>query len=113
MTDNRTPIQHGEILLVPIDKSEIPENAKRKLKGRSYIVGHSETGHHHVLEADTEFEVFTVEDEAFLMLVESGTLTHKKDFDFHPNLPVDSGAYKVVNKTEYDAVSQTLQRVMD
>jgi hypothetical protein len=79
----------------------------------SYVVGHSETGHHHVLEAETPFQVWTLDDEVFLLLVESGTLTHQKDHDKHPDLPVAAGAYRVVRKTEYDPLEQVIQEVRD
>lgn len=45
MSNNKC-IRHGEILLVPVDK--IPEGKSSEYT--SYVAGHSETGHHHVLE---------------------------------------------------------------
>lgn len=46
----RVPIMHGENFLVPVDSLPAGEVTKTKL----YIAGHSETGHHHVLESQTD-----------------------------------------------------------
>lgn len=106
-----TPIRHGEILLVPIPAEELP---KRVSTGSSsVIVGHSETGHHHVLESDTEFEVFTEADEMFLNLVSSGTLVHQKATDRHMDLTVPAGTWKVVKKNEFDPFRNITRRVVD
>jgi hypothetical protein len=48
----RTPIRHGEILLLPVDS--VPHGQTNQVT--SCIVGHSESGHHHVLESGEAFE---------------------------------------------------------
>ena len=61
MTDNlkngkRIPVMHGELMFTPIDSVPDTMSTSHKL----YIAGHSETGHHHILESETEFEVFDI-----------------------------------------------------
>ena len=102
-------IRHGENLLIPIE--EMPEGKKFK----TYIVGHSETGHHHVLEGETAFEVFTDKDkqELYLRLFEPAKLVHKKAQDAHRTLNVPAGTFKVIRKQEYDPWEQVMREVWD
>lgn len=105
------PIRHGEVLLVPVDM--IPSTKSEQKT--SHIVGHSETGHHHVLESKTKFDVFM--DEAtkalYIDLPEAGKLVHLKQLDAHKTLPVAPGKYRVIHKTEYDPWQQIITRVFD
>ncbi|MGH9820254.1 MAG: hypothetical protein ACRD43_08800, partial [Pyrinomonadaceae bacterium] len=39
-------IRHGEMLFIPVDA--LPEGFIESFTGKKYIVGHSETGHHHI-----------------------------------------------------------------
>lgn len=104
-------IRHGEVILMPV--SDVPKLKSEKSK--NYIVGHSETGHHHVLESKTEFEVMSSseKDELFIRLFEPGKLVHKKTFDFHKTLDVSPGTYKVVKKTEYDPFQGVIREIYD
>lgn len=103
-------IRHGEILLQPVD--EIPKG--RVSNHTSFIVGHSETGHHHVLESDKTFSVQDV-DKAFvyLQLFEPAKLVHKKEVDKHNTLTIPAGKYKVIYKTEYDPFLKIIRQVQD
>lgn len=98
---------HGENILVPI--SEIPNGERTQEK--TYIVGHSETGHHHVLEG--EFDVIKAFDELFLEVQKPSQLTHKKSFDVHQTLTIEPGTYKVVRAVEYNPFTKALQNVWD
>lgn len=100
-------IRHGEVMLVPI---------KGKVEGDdqiSCIVGHSETGYHHVLESKTPFKVSQTDKEFIIQLFEPAKLVHKKQLDKHKTLKVPAGTYKVVQKTEYDPWAKTIRRVFD
>lgn len=103
------PIRHGEIMLVPV--SEIPEG--ETVRHTSYIIGHSETGHHHVLEG-TEFEVTELSnDELYFRLFEPTKLVHKKQTDKHKTLVVNPGIYKRFHDTEYDPWEGVIRDVAD
>ena len=102
-------VRHGEIMIVPVE--EIP-NGKTS-KHTSFIVGHSETGHHHVLEG-TEFEV--TEDkkkELYFRLFEPTKIVHKKVTDRHKDLVIPAGLYKRYHDTEYDPFQQIIRNVAD
>ncbi len=102
------PIRHGEIMLVPVDK--VPRGAMTKHE--SFIVGHSETGHHHVLEGN--FEVMeTTKKELFFRLFKPAKLVHKKATDRHKDLVVPAGTYKRFHDTEYDPFEKVIRDVAD
>lgn len=108
---NNKPIRHGEIMLVPVDS--VP--AGKTSKHAEFIVGHSETGHHHVLEApDAQFEVTETEkNELFFRLFEPGRMVHKKTIDRHKDLVVQPGIYKRFHAVEYDPFSKVIRDVAD
>lgn len=103
-------IEHGEIWLKPVDS--IPDGVVTNHK--SFIVGHSETGHHHVVESETAFEV--TEDEKhdlYIRLFKPAKLVHQKTFDKHQTLPVTQPMYKVLRKTEYSPWDGLIRQVKD
>jgi len=104
-------VRHGEVLLLPVDK--MPRGGK---KHTSFIVGHSETGHHHVLESKTEFRVTTdTVDKAmlYIQLFEPANLIHQKTVNRHKDLTIPAGIYKVVHKREYDPFEKVMREVWD
>lgn len=103
------PIRHGEILLYPVKSMPRGKKSKHDL----FIVGHSETGHHHVLQS-VQFEVNQKDkQDLFLRLFEPGKLVHQKEVDKHETLTVAPGTYRVIYKNEYNPFEQVIQRVMD
>lgn len=109
--DNRTPIQHGECLLVPVNK--LPKEQTSKVS--TQIVAHSETGHHHVIEADQEFEVMgsLERQDLYLRLFEPAKLVHKKQTEKHRDIIVPKGDWKILHKSEYDPWAKIIRRVED
>jgi hypothetical protein len=111
VNDKLTAIQHGEALLLPVDK--MPKGKTRK--ETKLIVAHSETGHHHVVEAKQEFEVIgnVEKEDLYFRLFEPAKLVHKKSVEKHKTLPVKPGIWKVLHKTEYDPFNSLIRRVQD
>lgn len=104
------PIRHGEIMLVPVDSIPTGKTAKYD----AYIVGHSETGHHHVLESKTQFEITEDEKkELYFRLFEPAKLVHKKTTDKHKDLTIPAGTYKRFHDTEYDPFERIIRDVAD
>lgn len=96
---NRTPVRHGEILLIPI--ASAPDGNTDRVT--SCIIGHSESGHHHVLEADATFaRIVAPNGELFVDLDEPTPLRHKKSQQKHRELLIPAGTWRVVRKTEFD-----------
>lgn len=100
-------IRHGEAMLVPI---------KTKITGKShtsFVVAHSETGHHHVLKSKVPFTVSEKDKQFLIELFEPAKLVHQKTSDKHKTLPIAPGRYKVVYKNEYNPFLQEIQKVQD
>lgn len=100
-------IRHGETMLIPI---------KRLVKGKehtTFIIAHSETGHHHVLESKKPFVVSQRDKQFLIELFTPAKLVHKKTVDKHKTLTVAPGKYKVIYKTEYNPWEGVISRVFD
>lgn len=107
----KEPIIHGENVLLPIEK--MPEGKVEKYN--TFIVGHSETGHHHILEAakGTEFDIIVSGNDIFFTTTGASKIVHKKSNDIHKTVDVKPGTYKVNRKTEYDPFQKALRQVWD
>lgn len=101
--------RHGEIVLKP---SKIGTGKKEIVK--SFIVGHSETGHHHVLESSTSYTI--IKDKFNKMWVElesEAKLIHQKQHDIHDTLTIAPGSYEVIRKSEYNPFTKQIEAVRD
>lgn len=107
----KIPIIHGENALIPIN--ELPKGVKKLFK--TYIVGHSETGHHHVLEAKKgeEFGIIVKDNNIYVQVNAEAKIVHKKSHDIHKTLTVNEGTYIVRRKTEYDPFQKVIREVWD
>jgi hypothetical protein len=105
----RSAIRHGEILLLPVDS--IP-GFRRVEQVTSCIVGHSESGHHHVLECDEVFEQIRAgaRGERFVDLPCAARLRQEKTDQPHRELAVPAGRWKVIRKTEFDVRAAVASR---
>ncbi|ABM16707.1 MULTISPECIES: hypothetical protein [Mycolicibacterium] len=95
------PVRQGEIMLLPVQA--VVQTGSREAV-RSYIVGHSESGHHHVLDCDREFDVIVGTDGLLIELSGTAQLVHQADVDRHNTLIVEPGIYRVLRKRQYDPV---------
>lgn len=103
----RTPIRHGEILLLPVDA--VPYGSFDSVS--SCVVGHSESGHHHVLESDEAFaQIVTMNGDLFVNLGSDTPLRHHKTHQQHRELIVPAGSWRVLRKTEFDVRSSVAPR---
>lgn len=101
---------HGENGFKPVAK--LPKGKKSEHK--TFIAGHSETGHHHVIESKTPFTV--IEDalhNMYVQLFEPARVVHKKSFDIHETKTLERGIYQITHKTEYDPFSKVIRKVWD
>lgn len=114
-------INHGENAIIKIN--ELPAGAKPAVKSDAnwlksgYIIGHSETGHHHVLEAteklNSGFDIYTNANEIFFKVFNEAKVVHKKSFDIHEPVVIEQGIYKVIRKSEYDPFAKIIKKVWD
>lgn len=103
-------IRHGEVCIHQVDT--LPKGVEQVVN--SFIVGHSETGHHHVLESKREFKVTTIDKERlYLELFEPAKLVHKKEVNRHRDLVIPAGTYEITHKQEYNPFTKAMQEVWD
>jgi hypothetical protein len=96
----------GEITVTRIEK--IPEGlVPVKAENGIFIIGHSETGHHHVLTMDRA-KVFRNPNPPagmnvlYAILDEPKELTHQRDFDTHKPVALQPGSYEFISGREFD-----------
>lgn len=106
-------IRHGEVVITPVD--ELPAQIETIFEGKEYIVGHSETGHHHVAVGDiTMFRPVGADDQTLFMRVNKDSkIEHRKAFDKHETKLLLKGLYTVTIKKAYDYFAKVLTEVRD
>lgn len=108
---NGEPITHGELAFLKVDK--LPKSITGRAKYKMYIAGHSETGHHHIVESKTEFEIAMSGEERYMVIKDLAKLWHKKPTDIHETRVLSPGIYKINEKTEYSPFTKLITRVFD
>ena len=93
----------GELLVIRVE--EIPDGVAQvePANGR-LVVGHSETGHHHAIEATPDVQLFEVPGdplEGFLKVGAFANLVHMRDYDTHETLRLPHGNYKIRRQREH------------
>lgn len=104
-----TPLFHGELTVTPVPYA--PKGTVTKYK--KYIAAHSETGHHHVLECDAEFDQIMTDNGIYIRLYVEAKLFHDKSHDIHETKILQPGVYLFGEKTEYSPWTKAIQRVFD
>ena len=97
----------GDLFIRRIDS--IPAGLKRmQTENGAYIVAHSETGHHHVIEARPNVVVFATDDPlvSYLQVVEAtdameAVIEHLRSFDTHESIKIGAGNYEIRRQREY------------
>lgn len=107
-----THLIHGENAVVPINK--VPSNLNWQ-EHDSSIIGHSETGHHHVLTPTkgSKTEIAEHDGKLYIRISGQADVSHKKNRDIHETVRLDEGTYIVTHKTEYDPFAQIRRAVYD
>ena len=111
-------LRQGELLFIPVN--EFPDDdgnwISQKPENGHLIIGHSETGHHHVIEMERCKTADLIinqmkEFEARLLLGENAEVKHLRSFDTHETLKLPAGKYIVRHRREY--TPEGLRRVQD
>lgn len=97
----------GDLLLRRIDAIPVGAQPMQAERG-NFIVAHSETGHHHVIAARPNVQVFTTNDPlvSYLQVVEATdametVLEHLRSFDTHESIAILPGNYELRRQREY------------
>lgn len=111
----RRAVRHGEITLKPINK--LPNGLEVVSTNKQAIVGHSESGHHHVVISDGSVELLRPigadSQDLYLRVSGAARIEHLKTFDRHETKQVEPGLYYVNTKEQYDYFLKRTTRVMD
>lgn len=117
--DNWKTAAQGEVYLKRLNSLPVPRGwTELKAECGRVVIGHSETGHHHVVpdgdvmvyEKPTESEGMRI----LRMIVKNTTkLEHLRDFDTHAPIPLDPGHYEVRIGRELDPYENLARRQAD
>lgn len=113
----------GEITIIRI--GDVPPKSRKRdgkplaLEGGKLIIGHSETGHHHVLER-TRGAAVTVMDKApegmrilHAILEEPNKLIHERGHDTHETIDLPPGEYEFRIAREFDHYAELARQSAD
>lgn len=112
----------GEITIVRI--GDVPQAKKvdgkpLALENGKFIIGHSETGHHHVLER-TAGATVTVFEHApagmkvlHAILTEANSLVHERGHDTHETINLGPGEYEFRISREFDHYAELARQSQD
>lgn len=89
-----------------------------KAERGKFIIGHSETGHHHVIEADgVDVAVLDHAPAGMrilrMILDNPHSLDHQRDFDKHESIKIEPGMYEVRIGREFDPYEEIARRQAD
>lgn len=97
-------VAQGDVILIPVDKTPSGEFITQNTENGVYIVTHSETGHHHVIEASSSVELFkdTMDEfRSYLVINEVVDLEHLRNHDTHETISLEPGIWEVRRQREY------------
>ena len=104
--------RHGEVVLKPIRK--LPKEAKLSQTGKKLIIGHSESGHHHILTAPTtDLAIYEYEGKTYLHIPEEANLVHEKTVEKHDTQIIAPGFYESTIKRAYSYAEKIMKKVID
>jgi hypothetical protein len=97
------PVAQGDCLIIPV--SEIPTDAvlsQEPVDGK-FILAHSETGHCHVVKANSDVRFYQHANDnnlAYLVVDNTAVVEHMRSFDTHAPLQFSKGIYEIRRQIE-------------
>jgi hypothetical protein len=119
---NMQKIEHyarqGEVLILKTADAALPNWPELNLENGQMIVGHSETGHHHVIEHPEAVKIVVKPDTGAMtilrMLVTEPTrVIHLRGNDTHKAVDLPTGSYEIRGQQEYDPYAEIARRAAD
>ncbi len=114
-TFNKVAAQ-GEITIKRI--ASMPKNTTElALENGKQIIGHSESGHHHVLERPAKVTVAKTAPDGmrvlYAILDEPNALIHQRSFDIHETIALEPGIYEFRIGREFDPYAEIARQQAD
>jgi hypothetical protein len=117
MKQFETAAAQGEISIRKIAK--LPKGVKpMTAEAGAYIIGHSETGHHHVMTMERA-QVFEATDAPtgmrvlYAILEAPNTLEHQRPHDTHETIQFQPGIYEFRSGREFDHYAELARKQAD
>lgn len=108
---------HGEVNFFRVGDGKIDASALEPVtpSNKGFIVGHSESGHHHLLEAEGVTMLRGSEDgmEILYAILENPVALKQDAAAPHEQQIVEPGEYIITNNVEYDPFTEQARRVAD
>lgn len=104
----------GEIVaIVPIDR--LPENPGSLIVpvNGKLIVGHSESGHHHVIDSDCATATRLDEFFSYVTVSRPTQIDHLREHDTHPSIALQPGMYEFRTGREFDPFHEAIRASAD
>ena len=98
----KTQAAQGDFLITRI--ADLPSGVEPvSPDGAATVIAHSETGHHHVIDAKaaTLYRLPEALYEAFLVVDQPAVIEHRRAWDTHEMLKVEPGLYRINRQREY------------
>lgn len=114
----RQTIRHGEVYFIPV--KAMPEGEAVKADNGRFIVGHSETGHHHTIADTGAVDVIEPTNERppagmtilYALVKEPGVIVeHDRETHRHADTPLLPGAYQI--RTQRGMTPEGWRRAVD
>jgi hypothetical protein len=95
----------GELRFIRLPDNFVIPNGATKIEPKNghIIIGHSETGHHHVMDGECS-TLYRLPDsilDCLLVVDKPDELRHLREFDTHESLTFKPGVYKITTGREY------------
>ncbi len=107
--------RHGEVILMKVDS--IPKDAKLIEESESIIIGHSESGHHHVLDIPREqgvkIRMYELNGKTYLDIPLMAHLSHKKTIEPHKTQVFEKGIYIREIRHSFSYAEKQMKRIID
>ena len=109
--------RQGEVLILRAD-GEIPKWPTLAMEDGHLIVGHSETGHHHVIERPEAVRIVKKPDSGAMTILrmivtEPTRVIHLRGHDTHSPVDLPPGNYEIRGQVEYDPYAEMARRAAD
>jgi hypothetical protein len=116
------PMEHyarqGEVLILKLADEALPDWPALAMEGGNLIVGHSESGHHHVIERPAAVKIVAKPDTGAMtvlrmIVTEPTRVIHLRGHDTHKPVEIAPGTYEIRGQQEYDPYAELARRAAD
>jgi hypothetical protein len=110
--------RQGEVTIIKLADAVLPDWPALPMEDGKLIVGHSETGHHHVIERPASVKIVRKIDTGAMtvlraIVTEPTRVVHLRAHDTHMPINLPPGVYEFRGQVEYDPYEEKIRRAAD